>query len=250
MTIELMTTETSSLEHWKGFQKSTKQTKKQLKHAAHLVVHPNKAREEERNTDKKAKQEENARSQYEEAQHVRAMSTASSSLKPEDVKDKALRERIEKMRKRKEEEDDQWRSGSQWRWEVITGRAQKAMKKKEQQWESAMGSVTVSTSKSKVVPDPGREEPLHPTRTVDPEATSAKREVSLATVPNYADSHHASDFVGTSAPSQAHREPGSGVPTVETVPEEGSPGTPKDRPPSYDNREVVTSPAEKSSSPM
>jgi hypothetical protein len=235
--IILMPTELSRLEHWKGLQKSVKESKKQLKQAAHVVVHPNKAREEKKKPEENVEEEENPHSEHEGAQHAQAMPTAPSSPKPESVKDKALRERVEGIRKRMEQEDEEWKSGSQWRWEIITGRAQKAMKERDQKWKLAMESGAPSTSKSKAEPAPGNEELLHQTSTVDPEATSVTSEVAPSTTLIYAGS--ASD----SAPTQVHLH--SEVPRGETLPEFGTPGTPKDLPPSYDNSEAVTT-AEKS----
>jgi hypothetical protein len=237
LAIQLIRTILSSLEHWKGLQKSAKESKKQLKQAAHDFVHPKKAREEKQKTEVEAEEEENARSDHEGAQHAQPVSTASSLLKPDNVKDKVLRERVEGMRKRQEQEDEEWKSGSQWRWEIITGRAQKAMKEKEQKWKLAMESVAPSDSKSKAEAGPGKEGLLHQTKTVDPEATSVRKEVAPSTSFTRAGSAYASD---SAAPQARPREPGSEVPRVETLPKGENPGTPKGLPPSYDNYEAVT----------
>jgi hypothetical protein len=238
--IKLIPTELSRLEHWKGLQKSVKESKKQLKQAAHVVVHPNKAREEKKKIEEKVEDEENARSEHEGTQQAQAMPTAPSSPKPENVEDKVIRERVEGMRKRKEQEDEEWKSGSQWRWEIITGRAQKAMKEKDRQWKLAMESAAPSASKSKAEPASRKDEPLHQANTVSPEVASAMNEVAPSMTLHHADP-------SDSAARQVHlHERGSEVPRVETIPESGSPGTPKDLPPSYDISEAVTV-AEKSS---
>lgn len=227
------------MEHWKGFQKSTKETKKQLKHAAHTVVHPKKAQEEKQKVKEKAEEEENARQEHEEEQHTKAVATASSSLKPEDVKDKALREKIEKMRVKKEQEDEQWKSGSQWRWEVITGRAKQTKREQEQKWKSAMESVAPSSSTENA--------PHQESNPADP--PTAPNGQAPATTMKHADSGYAS--AETPAVSQAHpRELGKEVPKVDPVPEEGSPVTPEERPPAYDATESSRAPVEKSIPPQ
>ncbi|CAG8712252.1 16575_t:CDS:2, partial [Acaulospora colombiana] len=55
-----------------------------------------------------------------------------------DPKERALREKVERMKKRKEEDDARWKSGSQWRWEIISGRAGQTRKEGEEKWKTAM----------------------------------------------------------------------------------------------------------------
>ena len=113
--------ETTSLEHWKGAKMSTKATKKQMKHAIHVVVRPLRACKKKKV--EKIQGEEDSRDQHGGDPHAKVISTALSTNKSKEIKDKVLHERIERMQKKRELEEEQWKSRSQWRWEVITGRA-------------------------------------------------------------------------------------------------------------------------------
>lgn len=224
------------LEHWKGFQTSTKESTKHLKHATRTILHPHKAREEKQEAAEKAQKEEEVRNEH-EAQHAKATATTSSSLSAEEVKDQALREKIERMRKKKEQEDEQWKSGSQWRWEIITGRAQKMKKEQEQKWKSAMESVTPNLSSQK-------EERVHQhSESRSPHQLNTTSKQDSATVASHANPDSMS---GSEETQSASSRPIPETPRIDPLSEERSHATPEERPPAYDTVEPSHVPLEKS----
>jgi hypothetical protein len=112
------------LEHWNAFKSTQAAGKKKVKTVAAAIVHPRRDKEQEQTPT--------------EDVHEQVSTEPITKPSVEKPADKALRARAEQIRRKSQHDDERWRSGSQWRWEVITGRAQKRMQEDEAKWKRAM----------------------------------------------------------------------------------------------------------------
>ena len=135
-----------SLEHWKGFTKSVKQSKKKAHHVAHVTAHPHKAKEEKEEKKKKEEEDKRAREQVDAAE-------AAAVEAEEESRNEAVESTIRKKLERSEEKKkDQPRTSSSRPWNVLSSRSQKqgedkwrtAMERKEE-LESPKGKAPAST---------------------------------------------------------------------------------------------------------
>lgn len=168
------------------------------------IVHPKK------NKEKKQTPTENAHASNEQ-------DSTESITKPgaEKPADKALRARAEQIRRKSQHDDERWRSGSQWRWEVITGRAQKRMQEDEDKWKRAMVPAK----------EDGRQQSFEPAKPpIQEEETTANN---------------------SSGKNDATHQPDNSTTSVENHTPEERVSTPKERPPAYTHGDNVEPSKEK-----
>ncbi|KAG8812156.1 hypothetical protein FRC17_002166, partial [Serendipita sp. 399] len=186
------------LEHWAAFAKSAKESKKKAKNATWRVFHPKKAKEEGEK-DKKEAQGEGT------ADHP-------TETQPEGMEDnmkhKNLTEKVGKVNEKHRKEDEEWHAGSQWRWEIITGRANQARKRGEEKWKAAMSAVTSG----------GDDNATHGKSTVESDSEVPGQSSS----PPKRRTHE-----GTEEPENNHTS------TTHKSDNENQPQTPEERPPAY-----------------
>jgi hypothetical protein len=115
------------LEHWEAFRSAQAAGKKKVKTVMAAIVHPKKDKE------KIQAPAENVHVSNEQVSTEPIMK--SGAEKPAD---KALRARAEQIRRKSQHDDERWRSGSQWRWEIITGRVQNQTQEDEAKRKRAM----------------------------------------------------------------------------------------------------------------
>lgn len=118
-----------SLEHWKGFTKSLKQSKKKVHHAAHVAVHPRKAKEEEEEERKKEEENKQAMKQVDAAE---AAAIEAEEKNRKEATESTIRRKLAHHEEKKENQPESSSSG---KWDGLTGRARK---EGEDQWKTAM----------------------------------------------------------------------------------------------------------------
>lgn len=129
------------MEHWKAIESRTKAGTRKVKQVAHVTVHPQKGQKTENQDVLKDRAATGVARQafndmIDDSSGSRGLSKykkAFLSVKStkEDSRDKDLRWKAERFRAQDAKEDEWWQSGSQWRWEVITGRTKGCIEQHE-----------------------------------------------------------------------------------------------------------------------
>jgi hypothetical protein len=165
----LITAAYGRLEHFAKFQKRKSQFfEHQKRHLRHAV---GKKTEEERNEAKTKRKEQNGPGSDDCDQGKvidedtaktkgKGKAKAEHEERNEDIQDKALQERINRLVERKREEEEIWKPASQWRWEVLTGKVRKAEKMEEEKWRVAMEGGTSSGETEKPNNQAAQVEPI------------------------------------------------------------------------------------------
>ncbi|KAG8754118.1 hypothetical protein FRC14_005371 [Serendipita sp. 396] len=151
------------LERWTALAKSVKGSKKKVKGATWRLFHPKQANEADKEKEKKRIQEQDSSEQPKEAGTETGGHEETDADK---AKHKALTERMQQIKERGRKEDEHWQTGSQWRWEIITGRAQQVRKQGERKWKDAMETISPGESgnASHSKPDGELSSPAEPER--------------------------------------------------------------------------------------